>query len=243
MRTRFTVFAVALATSASLSSAVVYAAADLPPSMLPPHAQTTPSRPPIGVTGIAAFNQARNAQATGLYHISTIRHHGGATLQVYGLLHNGQLLEVHGRKGGGWAAKEPGSTSIRVFSTAQFDQLLSLVGRDIRNASAADKARFTKITGLSVGSSTTNSSSSPPSAPAPSLPCKPANPNCADQRTSAPLRDWLDYAASAIFRSAAAAGELKYFKLDIFGIVYEYNEPAGYAGFKGFGIHAIWQLP
>jgi hypothetical protein len=196
---------------------------------------------PIAITSASAFEQAKSAQATGLYQISTMRHKSGATLQVYGLLHAGQLLEVHAQKGGGWAAKQPGSRSVRTISPAQFDRLMSLAGRNLRQGSAQDKLLFTQVTGLAVDASSPGSSGAPPVR---KTNCKPIDPNCNKPVSEHGVPRWLAAAVEVLIPAAHAADpSLQYFKVDVGFFSYEYDPQRGFAAFNGFGVQAIWSLP
>jgi hypothetical protein len=202
----------------------------------------SPKVRPITAQSISVFEQAKNTSATGFYHVSNIRHQSGSQLAVYGVLNNGALIEVHGKKGGSWAVKQAGSHSVRTISAANFDQLMSFQGRNMKAASAADKARFAQLTGVVFGN--TPNQPQPSAPPAPTAPCNKLKSNCDPLTALEPLMRIADGLMNFLVSNAHAAdNSLQYFKFSLFGIEYEYNPQGGYAAFSGFGVNAIWTLP
>jgi hypothetical protein len=87
---------------------------------------------------------------TGIYLLGRA-HLPGDPIEVYALLHNGEILQVHARLRGSWLAKRHGSSGGKDLAPSRFDELMAIAGgadRDVRAQGARVHADFARVGGL-----------------------------------------------------------------------------------------------
>jgi len=93
---------------------------------------------------------AASARATGIFLLGRA-YLPGAPVEVYALLHNGDVLQVHARLRGSWLAKRRGSSGGKELAPSRFDELMAIAGganRDVRAQGAKVHADFARVGGL-----------------------------------------------------------------------------------------------
>lgn len=200
-----------------------------------------------------AVKQAMQQGWSGIFNVADV-----ANVSTLLLVVNGAATEVHARRAGAYLPKNAGSTSVKIVSTARYDQLLHLTGGPDRAMSTAqEKLAFTTLL------------DSPEGPAAPRLPTQtcpadfaamkpivqlniknhlsdPANQKYAPC-FGAPLtsRDLLEdlFGAPA---AHAADDRLVYFTLSADNFfsqwIVTYDPDGGFYGFNLFGLKAIWQI-
>ncbi len=93
---------------------------------------------------------AANERATGIYLLGRA-YLPGDPVELYALLHNGDVLQVHARLRGSWLAKRHGSSGGKELAPSRFDELMAIAGgpdRDVRAQGAKVHADFARVGGL-----------------------------------------------------------------------------------------------
>lgn len=93
---------------------------------------------------------AAGTHATGIYLLGRA-YLPREPVEVYALLHNGEVLQVHARLGGSWLAKRHGSSGGKPLAPSRFDELMAIAGgadRDVRTQGARIHADFARVGGL-----------------------------------------------------------------------------------------------
>jgi hypothetical protein len=93
---------------------------------------------------------AASGRATGIYLLGRA-YLPGDPVEVYALLHNGDVLQVHARMHGSWLAKRHGSIGGKELAPSRFDELMAIAGgadRDVRAQGAKVHADFARVGGL-----------------------------------------------------------------------------------------------
>lgn len=182
---------------------------------------------------------------------------GGGVTQTLVLLIDGQLVEVHARRGATYFPKRPGATSAKVISPADFNRLIAAaggVGQWVRGT--AREAAFLRIYN-NLGH-----------APAPACPADFAAKSAIQK---AKLRRLAEHNAAGAYQGcfpgavARNAPTLGGALRELFGAMpahaedhlllfsissdnffsswnIEYNEQDGYYGFNVFGVRAVWAI-
>jgi hypothetical protein len=112
----------------------------------------------LGSVAIAAADRfeptaalgAAGQHATGIYLLGRAWL-PGEPIEVYALLHNGEVLQVHARLHGSWLAKRHGSRGGKPLAPSRFDELMAIAGgadRDVRAQGARVHADFARVGGL-----------------------------------------------------------------------------------------------
>ena len=206
--------------------------------------------------GHPAVKAAMTNRQHAVINVGSLTTRGGVT-QTLVLLIDGQLVEVHARRGTTYFPKRPGAASVKVISPANFNRLIAAaggVGQWVRGTPR--EAEFLRIYN-SLGH-----------APAPACPADFAAKSAIQK---AKLRRLAERNAAgayqacfpgAVARAGPTVGEAlrELFgatpahaedRLLIFSISadnffsswnIEYNEQDGYYGFNVFGIRAVWAI-
>jgi hypothetical protein len=98
----------------------------------------------------AAAAAGTGGRVTGIYLLGRA-YLPGDPVEVYALLHNGEVLQVHARLSGHWLAKRYGSSGGKQLAPSRFDELMAIAGgadRDVRALGAKVHADFARVGGL-----------------------------------------------------------------------------------------------
>jgi hypothetical protein len=97
-----------------------------------------------------AQSSTATARATGIFLLGRA-YLPDDPVEVYALLHNGDILQVHARLGGRWLAKRHGSSGGKELAPSRFDELMAIAGganRDVRAQGGKVHADFARVGGL-----------------------------------------------------------------------------------------------
>jgi hypothetical protein len=98
----------------------------------------------------SAVSAGTGVRATGIFLLGRA-YLPGDPVEVYALLHNGEVLQVHARQRGRWLAKRHGSSGGKQLAPSRFDELMAIAGgadRDVRAQGAKVHADFARVGGL-----------------------------------------------------------------------------------------------
>jgi hypothetical protein len=199
-------------------------------------------------TGHPAVKQAMQMNASGIFNVADM-----GNVQTLLLVLGGAATEVHARRGNTYLPKQPGATSVRSVTTAQYEQLLQFSGGVDHIVPTARQPAFANLLNA-------------PATHAPAAACPPdfatmkpiqqqaikSHLNLPQNQKYAPCfgpltqrGDWLRelFGGEA---NAADNAELVFLRVsldhffDDWNITYNVRED--FFGFKLFGITAIWDL-
>lgn len=202
-----------------------------------------------------AVKTAMQSGFSGIYNVAD-----AAGVQTLLLVVGGAATEVHARRAGVYLPKNPGATSVKIVSTARYDQLLHLTGGvDFSVTTPAAKQAFATLLNSSEGPVTR-----PPTRPLGVCPAdfatmKPIQQQAIKNKLSLPENQKYAPCFGAPLSSVdplrelfgvtdarAADDRLVFFRMsadDFFSAwTVSYDPDAGFYGFNLFGIRAIWSI-
>jgi hypothetical protein len=170
--------------------------------------------------------------ATGVYELGAVSF-GRSQVDLRALVHNGQVLEVHGRHRDRWLAKRSGSVGGKAIAPIKLDELAAIAGGlnvDVRRSSSKVQQNFRRAAGLVA-----LAGGEPVAGPA----------------VPDAIRAWIASGLSAAI-SPAAASDCGAIGCRVFhrhgvsqfaGFRLSVDEGREAWGFEGYGIVAIWAIP
>ncbi|MCM2310566.1 MAG: hypothetical protein NDI84_04105 [Steroidobacteraceae bacterium] len=172
--------------------------------------------------------QALGSGATGVFEIGAVDI-GRAETVLRALVHNGQILQVHGRRADEWLAKRNGSVGGKTISPTTLDELVHIAGgldTDVRCGSSTVRADFARAADVVLLEGTTE--------------CRRAtDPSTANPKGRSPAAvDGRRIDCSAISCSVSQRDATAPTRFQI-----KVDPGRATWGFEGYGIVAIWSLP
>lgn len=213
----------------------------------------------------AAFSKALSAGATGIYTLGTSTFTGYASATTFALVHQGQIREVHSKSGGQWMSKRSSQGGLGLTS-AQFDDLIALAGgldRNVNTTNGRDQFLCLAKLAAGCGSGAAPSTGTPGEVAPVGMRC-PTGYQLQSTASGGRTCRLISYAVPPVANRFAALGLmlellvpaaqandcgpigcLAYYsfgEISATQFKFEYNEQAGYWGFQGGGMWAIFDL-
>lgn len=171
--------------------------------------------------------EALGSSATGVFEIGAVDI-GQVETVLRALVHNGQILQVHGRQGGEWLAKRIGSVGGKPVAPTTLDELANIAGgldADVRCGTPAVRAEFARAADVVLLNAAAGCD-------------PPAKPSSAEQQRPRPAVDAHSIECDAIHcrvtnRHAARSSDFQ-IKVDLERATWK---------FEGYGIVAVWSIP
>lgn len=172
--------------------------------------------------------QALGSGATGVFEIGAVDI-GRAETVLRALVHNGQILQVHGRRADEWLAKRSGSAGGKSMAPTTLDELAHVAGgmdTDVRCASPTVRAEFARAADVVLleGAPECRRAADPST-----VNPKGRSPAAVDTRR-------IDCSAISCSVSPGNATAPTGFQIKV-------DPERATWGFEGYGIVAIWSLP